>query len=95
MTNKEKAAARAQKRFAKIVDYKKVFSSEQGKRVLYDLMIEHKVMGPTYIKGDAIEMAFLEGQRNVLLRIFSILKMNPDKLKETIQEADNYASTAR
>lgn len=72
-------------------DYKRTFSSEHGKRVLYDLMNDHYAIRSTYERGDALELAYREGQRQVVLRILTILKFEPEKIKQTIVEADDYA----
>lgn len=84
---------RVTQRLARLTDYQKTFNSDFGRRVLLDLMVEHKVISSTYIRGDALETAYLEGQRNVLLRIFSILKLKPEQIIKNIQEADEYART--
>lgn len=81
-----------QKFNARIQDFKRTFQSEQGKRVLYDLMSNHFVMRPTLAaKPDAIEMAYNEGQRAVVLRIMTILKTNPVDIETMIEEANENA----
>lgn len=78
---------------AKVQDYRRAFGSEHGKRVLYDLMNEHFFIRSTYSKGDPMELAYREGQRQVLLRIFTVLKFEPEQIKQIIMEADSYAKT--
>jgi len=64
-----------------VTDYKIVFGSEQGKRVMADLeafcgynRCHLTVGGEVGSKTSSQELAFLEGQRNVVLRIKRILK---------------------
>jgi hypothetical protein len=76
---------------AKITDYQTVFQTEHGQRVLWDLISAHHVMGPTMPKnGDVNAMLIREGERNVVLRIFSLLKMDAAKVQKLIRESDNY-----
>lgn len=79
---------------ARIRNYKDVFETETGKKVLHDLMRSHHVLGGLPAK-DAYEMYRAEGERNVILRIMSLLNIDPLKfeshMKETLQsEADLY-----
>ena len=66
-------------------DYKKVFGTEEGKRVLSDL---EKIgfFNTTTYNNDAIAMAFNEGNRAFLLHIKTILDMDLETL-ERIYEA--------
>lgn len=88
--NSEASARLQERKLSQLKDYKRTFSSEQGQRVLMDLISAHHVMGSTYVKGDAIDMAFREGQRQVILRIMTIMKYEPDQVAKTIREADQY-----
>ena len=84
---------RAERKFAQLVDYKKTFGSEQGKRVLYDMMNAHFMMAPTNPRtSDPYEMAFNEGQRFVLLRIMTMLKVNPERMNQLIEESNNHVT---
>jgi len=56
-----------------IADYKIVFGSENGKRVLSDLEKRCHEFVTTHQKGDSHETAFLEGQRSVLIFIKNAL----------------------
>ena len=78
-----------EKKVARTMDYKRTFSSEQGKRVLYDLISAHNVMSPTYVRGDAIEMAYKEGGRNAVLRILTILETSEETMQNLIRETNN------
>tara|TARA_Y100001963_G_C6617596_1_gene370095 strand:+ start:408 stop:677 length:270 start_codon:yes stop_codon:yes gene_type:complete len=74
-----------QKQIDVVIDYKTLFESEAGKRVLYDLMKNNYILSPTYTTN-INEMALREGARNVVLRILSILKIDVDKLDTFIKE---------
>lgn len=79
------------KKLDQVAFYQSVFNSEEGKKVLYDMMKIHYVIGSTFSK-DPHEMALKEGERNVVLRILSILQIDPQKLLEDINkgiEQDN------
>ena len=55
-------------------DYKTVFNSDEGVRVMADLEKRCHFMNTTNIKGDSHESAYMEGQRSVLLFIKSMLQ---------------------
>ena len=55
-------------------DFKTVFNSDEGKRVMSDLEKRCHFMTTTNIKGDSHESAYMEGQRSVLLFIKSMLQ---------------------
>ena len=57
-----------------ISDYKIVFESEQGQRVLEDLKRRFHFYSTTNVKGDSHESAFYEGQRAAVLWIDNVLK---------------------
>jgi len=68
-----------------VIDYKTVFDSEAGQRVLYDLMRNNYLLSTTYT-SNINEMALREGSRNSILRIMSILKIDVNKMNELIQK---------
>jgi len=74
---------RMKKKSNTIKDYQKVFNSPEGKNVLNDLNRTCFLTQSTFT-GDTHDSAFNEGQRAVLLRIYSILKTQPEKLMEDI-----------
>ena len=55
-------------------DFKTVFNSDEGKRVLADLEKRCHFLTTTNIKGDSHESAYMEGQRSVLLFIKQMLQ---------------------
>ena len=61
-------------------DYKKVFESEEGKRVLKDLEKVCMYRSTTFDK-DALIMAFQEGLRAVYLHITTVMSMDLEELE--------------
>lgn len=74
------------KRLARVIDYKKVFGSVAGKRVLWDIMQEGHMLAPTPHPEDQHAMFINEGKRNLVLYILHILKVDVQKLKKQIDE---------
>lgn len=71
--------------------YQRLFATEDGLAVLKDLG-KHCHLTQSTFNGNNLESAFNEGQRAVLLRIFSVIKMQPEKLIEDmlkLEEANN------
>lgn len=83
MSKKKNVVAR--KGYAKVVDYQAIFNSPQGRAVLHDLMETHGMLRSNYTK-DPSEALFKEGERNVVLRILTLLNTNPTTLLERIEE---------
>ena len=54
-------------------DYKTVFNTDEGERVIADLEKRCHFLTTTNIKGDSHESAYMEGQRSVLLFIKQML----------------------
>lgn len=75
--------------------YKKVFSSEEGKEVLADLMKVGRVFESTFDANNPCKTAYNEGIRNIVLRIINFLgdsekiKMY-DKVKQKYKEYDEF-----
>lgn len=61
-------------------DYVQTFDTDAGKRVLKDLCKYAHVMHPSYTRGEPTHTAFKEGERNVVLRILSVLSKGPEYL---------------
>lgn len=66
--------------------FQQVFGSEAGKAVLYDLMKFGHMLHSSFSPKDPYETAFREGERNIVLRIMSVLEMDPEQLKQRIKE---------
>ena len=77
----------ASRQAARGIDYRAVFETEPGKRVLEDLCQIHHMKSSSFSK-DALEMAMFEGERNVILRIIAILEMDMDKLNKLIRQGE-------
>lgn len=77
---------RSRRPLDRAVSYQAVFTSVEGEKVLNDLMKEHHIMGSTFCK-DPYDSAFKEGERAVVLRILSILKINVEELAKRIDKA--------
>lgn len=70
------------KKLDRIAAYQSLFATDDGKKVLYDLIRTHHILGTTFSK-DQNETYLKEGERNVVLRIMSILNIDPERfLKE-------------
>lgn len=69
---------------ARAIDYKNCFGSEAGKRVLLDLMKNHHVKSSTFHPTNVNETVFMEGERNVVLRILNKLDIDIQKLENFI-----------
>ena len=55
------------------IDYKSIFNSDEGVRVMADHEKRCHFLSTTNIKGDSHESAYMEGQRSVLLFIKQML----------------------
>ena len=62
-------------------DYKVIFNSDEGVRVMADLEKRCHFLTTTNIKADSHESAYMEGQRSVLLFIKSMLQNEKEKGK--------------
>lgn len=82
--------SRDEKKLSNLKDYQRTFNSEHGQRVLYDMMNEHYFMRSSF-DPNPYEMAFREGQKNVILRVMTILKLDLVKIKEKIEGAEQHA----
>ncbi len=69
-------------------DYRTVFRSEAGEKVLRHLMSKSFIWEPTQDKGfTAMDMANREGQRMVVLGILSMIRPKMEKPTEYADEA--------
>ena len=62
-------------------NYKFIFNTEEGKKVLADLEKRCHYHSTTNVKGDSHESAYMEGQRSVILFIKSMLRNDKEKGK--------------
>ena len=56
-----------------------------SREVLKDLCAAHNVFNPAF-DPDPIELARMAGERNVVLRILTILKLTPEDITEMAEE---------
>ena len=81
------------KQLKRVTAYQEVFNSAKGKEVLFDLMRSHHMMGSSFDKDHA-EHARREGERNVVLRILSLLQVDAmdlaNKYKQLQESEENY-----
>ena len=70
-------------------DYKVVFESPEGKRVLKDLMAFCHYRDSTFVPNDVGMSAFNEGKRRVLLRVISLMNIPEERLNEILHEQQN------
>jgi len=81
----EKSVKIAKKSVAKISHYQAFFNSDDGQAVLEDLMSTHFINRSTIFDGDFTKAVLREGERNVVLRILSILKMDVKAIQERVK----------
>jgi hypothetical protein len=68
----------------RLADYQKVFGTAEGKRVLNDLMDTHYFASSTF-DPCPYKTALREGERNAIIRIFALLKIDVNTVRERIQ----------
>ncbi len=74
---------------ATIGSYQRTFETEDGYKVLIDLMRQFNMMRPSFYGEKPIEMAYSEGGRNVVCYILSKCKMNMVGLEQLIEGAND------
>tara|TARA_R110000772_G_scaffold45125_4_gene103518 strand:- start:458 stop:736 length:279 start_codon:yes stop_codon:yes gene_type:complete len=68
-------------------DFRLVFSTEEGKRVLSHICRECGVLRPSYVLGETVEnTVFNEGMRNAALMILTALDETPERFLKLTQE---------
>ena len=86
----ENVKKRATKSVAKISKYHNVFNSREGSEVLYDMMATHGMITNMFpANGDVNQLIYNEGARSVVLRILTLLKQDPKKILERIEQYEN------
>lgn len=81
----KKKLSQTEKTVNRLYLYQRVFGNPDGQEVLKDLIGTHSLLSSTY-KDNVNEMLLKEGERNVVLRILSILKTNPAQFLERLKE---------
>jgi hypothetical protein len=69
----------------RMIAYKDTFSTDAGKKVLYDLMLRTNMINSSF-DTDPLQMARKEGERNVCLMILTTVGTDIKKLEELIRE---------
>lgn len=69
-----------------ITDYQVAFNTDEGKRVLYDLLMACHFF-QNMMCNNAGQLAYKEGQRSVTLRILDKLDTNAKDLLDLLEEA--------
>ena len=77
---------RGRKQLDQAVSYQNTFASEDGRKVLADLIKVNGVFSNSYDK-DPCEHAYNAGKREAILRILTILQVDFDKAEKLLQEA--------
>jgi hypothetical protein len=70
----------------RVQDYRLVFGSELGKKVLWDIARSAHFFQSTAVPGDAHASALREGERSTFLRILGIVERDPERIKELKRE---------
>lgn len=77
------------KQIKKVTIYHDVFKNHpSGKEVLKDMMKVHHCMQTSFRDENSHITAFNEGQRNVVMRILTILETNPREYLKLLEEAN-------
>lgn len=66
--------------------YKKLFSTDDGIKVLSDLMKKSCILASTHVPGDPYSSANNEGKREMILYILQVLETEPEKMRERIKQ---------
>jgi len=78
------------KMVANINMYKRVFGSEEGQLVLWDIMKITGFMEPNHVPGDPYTSTFHEGQRSVACTILNRMKYDLNKIDKLIDIGATY-----
>lgn len=74
----------AKERKATIAAYRAFFKTKDGQLVLHDLMKSCGYTGSVMGK-DALETAYNEGQRSIVLRIFQTIQASPEQIAKHLK----------
>lgn len=74
----KKLSDEAQSKRSLLIDYRSTFKSEEGERVLRDMMANHHIFSGTFDK-DPMVMAYREGERSVVMSLLDKLRVDPEK----------------
>ena len=71
------------------VQYKELFSTDDGKEILADLARRHFVHTSTFVPHDTHHSAFNEGRRSVILDIISLVNIPMEELDKLNRKAED------
>jgi hypothetical protein len=80
---KKKAQA---KQLATIMDYKRTFETEHGKKVLWHMMKVYGFLDRSYVPEDPCGTAFNDGSRNVINNILKKININVQAYEKMLNE---------
>ena len=83
----ERQSRRVKTKLKRIKAYQDLFNTPLGNIVLKDMMRAHGMWNPH--PAETQQMAIKEGERAVLLRILTFLKINPTELIERIGDDES------
>ena len=72
-------------------DYRHIFESVEGRRVLADLYRFCGMMRPSFVAGRPDETAFNEGKRRVFLRLAGFMELDDERIRTMAGEAPDDA----
>lgn len=80
------------RQLGRIQDYKQVFSTDQGKRVLMHLIRSNYVLSACYVDKDPHSSLVREGQRMAILNILTVLDIDEHELYKMIKQGEESAT---
>ena len=78
------------KRLSIVHHYKHVFSSDEGKRVLWDILKQGNILASSHSPGCPNETAYQEGRRSLALDILKKLKTDTTQLEKYLEKGEEY-----
>lgn len=72
----------------RVRDYRIVFGSDEGQRVLRDLVARGWVLSGTLHENSHIT-AHREGERNMVLEIMRVLQLRPEDVRDIVADVDD------
>lgn len=75
-----------QKQKAVLKDLKATFSTEAGKRTLFNMMLEEGFFSTTQVAGDSHTSAWREGRRSLVVDILRNLKVKPEQIAQQFEQ---------
>jgi len=79
---------RTKRSLANILDYKDTFSTDKGKKVLWDLMKQSGMLTKSFVEGDPYGTAYNDGARSLCLYILDKTNIDIQKLAEQIKQGE-------